>query len=73
MIKGHIIINGGYDRETSETEIDSNRAQFVSFGNLFLANPDLPKRFAQNAYLNEIDKATMYGGGHEGYTDYPFL
>ena len=73
MVKKHIIINGGYDRETAETEIDSDRAQFVSFGNLFLANPDLPKRFAQNAYLNEADKATMYGGGHEGYTDYPFL
>jgi len=73
MIKKHIIINGGYDRETAETEIDSDRAQFVSFGNLFLSNPDLPKRFALNAYLNQADKATMYGGGHEGYTDYPFL
>lgn len=73
MIKKHIIINGGYDRETAETEIESDRAQLVSFGNLFLANPDLPKRFALNAYLNEIDKPTMYGGDHSGYTDYPFL
>jgi len=72
MIKKHIIINGGYDRETAETEIESERAQLVSFGNLFLSNPDLPKRFALNAYLNEADKATMYGGTHEGYTDYPF-
>jgi N-ethylmaleimide reductase len=73
MVKKHIIINGGYDRETAETEIESDRAQFVSFGSLFLSNPDLPKRFALNAYLNEPDKATMYGGDHEGYTDYPFF
>lgn len=73
MIKKHIIINGGYDRQTAETEIENDRAQLVSFGKLFLANPDLPKRFALNASLNVIDTSSMYGGGQSGYTDYPFL
>ena len=73
MVKKHIIINGGYDRETAETEIESDRAQFVSFGSLFLSNPELPKQFALNAYINEADKATMHGNNHESYTDYPFF
>jgi N-ethylmaleimide reductase len=52
----------------------SQEADLVSFGSLFLANPDLPKRFELNAQLNEPDRATMYTGGDEkGYTDYPFL
>lgn len=69
-----IITNGGYTRESAEAVIEAGKAQFVSFGTLFLANPDLPKRFALNADLNEPDRATMYGGGGEkGYTDYPSL
>ncbi len=74
LISQHIIVNGGYNRETAEDEIQKGRAQFVSFGSLFLANPDLPERFALNAELNQPDGATMYAGGDEkGYTDYPFL
>jgi len=46
----------------------------VSFGSLYLANPDLSKRFEINAPTNASDRATMYGGaGEKGYTDYPFL
>lgn len=44
----------------------------ISFGVPFLANPDLPERFAKGAPLNAPDPATFYGGEH-GYTDYPFL
>jgi N-ethylmaleimide reductase len=70
----NIIVNGGYNRETAEREIEDNRAQFVSFGTLFLSNPDLPRRFELNAELNQPDRATMYAGGDEkGYTDYPVL
>jgi N-ethylmaleimide reductase len=45
----------------------------VSFGNLYLSNPDLRKRFELDAPLNTADRATMYGGGEKGYTDYPFM
>ncbi|MEI6408037.1 MAG: alkene reductase [Bacteroidota bacterium] len=68
-----VMANGGFNRETAEAEIDNERAQMISFGALFLANPDLPKRFELNAELNTPDRATMYGGGEKGYTDYPFL
>ena len=49
------------------------RADFVSFGKLFLANPDLPLRFARRAPLNVPDRGSFYGGDDRGYTDYPFL
>jgi N-ethylmaleimide reductase len=45
----------------------------ISYGTLFLANPDLPRRFELNAELNQADRATMYGGKDQGYIDYPFL
>ena len=48
-------------------------ADLVSFGVLFLANPDLPARLAQGGPFNRPDPATFYGGGDEGYIDYPTL
>jgi len=69
-----IITNGGYTRDSAEPVINQGKAQYISFGSLFLANPDLPERFALNADLNEPNRTTMYGGGGEkGYTDYPSL
>ena len=45
----------------------------IAFGQAFLANPDLPERFRENAPLNQPDPATFYGGDDRGYTDYPAL
>jgi len=46
----------------------------VSFGRLFIANPDLVKRLRDNAPLNKLmGQETFYGGGAHGYTDYPSL
>ncbi|PZF72714.1 alkene reductase [Taibaiella soli] len=74
LINIPIITNGGYNRDSAEAVVQENKAQLVSFGGLFLANPDLPRRFELNASLNEPDRATMYVGGDEkGYTDYPTL
>lgn len=73
LTKHTIIANGGYNRTTGEEELEKGTAKIISYGTLFLANPDLPKRFELNAALNEVDKATMYGGAEKGYTDYPFL
>ena len=70
-IQSPIIANGGYDAEKAEAELISGRADFISFGNLFIANPDLPARFKTGAPLAEADRATMYGGGAHGYIDYP--
>jgi N-ethylmaleimide reductase len=68
-----VIANCGYTCETGEAELQKGIAKMISYGTLFLANPDLPKRFELNAELNQADRATMYGGKDQGYIDYPFL
>lgn len=72
-IKQTLIANTGYDKASAEAELEKGIANIISFGTLFLANPDLPKRFELDAELNEPDRATMFGGGEQGYIDYPFL
>lgn len=71
--RGLYIANGGYDYEGATRAIQHGRADLVSFGRLFLANPDLPARFAAHAALNTPDPASFYGGDSKGYTDYPAL
>jgi len=73
LSKHPVIANCGYTRETGEAELQNGIAKLISYGTLFLANPDLPKRFEINAELNQADRATMYGGKDQGYIDYPFL
>jgi len=70
---GTLILNGGYDAMTADAAIEGGVADLVSFGALFLANPDLPLRFARGAHLNSPDTATYYAGEEKGYTDYPAL
>lgn len=67
------LIGSGLTKETAENYIVSNKADAVVFGSTFLANPDLPERFKQNAALNTPDRDTFYSSGAEGYTDYPTL
>ena len=45
----------------------------IAFGKLFIANPDLVERLRKNAPLNTPKQESFYGGGAEGYTDYPAL
>ena len=70
---GTYIVNGNYDYNRAMKVIADGGADFVSFGKLFLANPDLPLRFARNAPLNVADRGSFYGGDDRGYIDYPFL
>lgn len=65
--------NNQYDRETAIDRVDSGKVDLACFGRPFIANPDLVERLKLDAPLNEPDKDTFYGGGEEGYTDYPFL
>jgi N-ethylmaleimide reductase len=68
------MVNNGYDRQMAIRAVASGRADLVSFGRLFMANPDLVRRFKENAALNPLmEPATFYGGGAHGYTDYPTL
>ena len=70
---GVYIANGSYTRESAEKAIADGHADAITFGKLFLANPDLPQRLASRTPLNEPDQSTFYGGDHRGYTDYPPL
>ena len=70
---GALIANDGFNQKTAEAEIACGQADAVAFGKLFIANPDLPARFASNAPLNAPVPETFYGSGPHGYTDYPFL
>lgn len=70
---GTYIANGGYDAERAATAIQTGKADLVSFGTRFLANPDLVERFKRGAALNEADPSTFYQGEERGYTDYPTL
>lgn len=70
---GVYIVNGNYNAETGAARIDQGHATAISYGRYFIANPDLPERFKQNAAFNELDPNTFYGGDHQGYTDYPFI
>ncbi len=70
---GAWIVNNGYTRQMALDAVASGAADLVSFGRLFIANPDLVRRLREDAPLNPLDKSTMYGGGAKGYTDYPAL
>jgi len=71
--KGSFIANQELSKEEGERLIKDGEADAVSYGRQFIANPDLVKRFEVDAPLNEPDGSTFYGGGPEGYTDYPAL
>ena len=65
--------NGGYDADMARDAIASGHADAVTFGRPFIANPDLPHRMKLDSEMNEPDPDTFYGGGAEGYIDYPTL
>src|SRR5258708_28861518 len=70
---GVYIANEKFTYETAEQADEAAEADAVAFGKLFIANPDLPRRFALRAPLNEPRVPEFYAGGAEGYTDYPYL
>lgn len=78
MFKGTLVTNSAFDFAKAQHYIQNGWADAVAFGQLFIANPDLPARFARMAAGREVsfnppDYNTYYGGGAHGYTDYPAL
>jgi N-ethylmaleimide reductase len=71
--QGCWIVNNGYDRAMALEAVASGHADLVAFGKPFISNPDLVQRLKIDAPLAPYDPATFYGGGAEGYTDYPAL
>lgn len=70
---GVYIANERFTQESAQKILDAGHADAVAFGQLFIANPDLPKRFAMGAPLNTPNPRTYYAEGATGYTDYPAL
>lgn len=68
---GVIIGSGAYTAQKADDLIRDGLIDATAFGRSFIANPDLPTRFARNAPLNPPKQATFYGGNAKGYTDYP--
>jgi N-ethylmaleimide reductase len=68
--RGAWMVNNGYDRALAEQAL-AEGADLVAFGRAYIANPDLVERLQANAPLNAADRKTFYGGGAQGYTDYP--
>lgn len=71
IYKGTLMINAGFDQESGNKVIEEGDADLVSFGKLFISNPDLPERFKNNWPLADWDADTFYTPGEKGYTDYP--
>lgn len=70
---GVVIANEKFEYDSAKVAIESNTADAVAFGKLFIANPDLVERFKNSSPLNEWDSSTFYAAGEKGYTDYPAL
>jgi N-ethylmaleimide reductase len=71
--RGAWITNNGYDRAMAENAVANGRADLIAFGRPFISNPDLVERLRADSPLAQLNRATLYGGGAEGYTDYPAL
>lgn len=73
IYKGTLMINKGFNAKTANIAIEDEIADLVSFGELYIGNPDLVERFANNSPLNTNNRETYYTGGANGYTDYEFI
>ena len=71
--QGAWIVNNGYTREMAMHAIAAGTADMVAFGKHFISNPDLVERLKVDAPLAQPKRETLYGGGAEGYTDYPTM
>ncbi len=70
---GTYLANNGYDLDLASARLVEGKADLIAFGRAFISNPDLVERLKTGAPLNALNPATLYGGGAEGYTDYPAL
>ncbi|HDG9775499.1 TPA: alkene reductase [Raoultella planticola] len=65
--------NNGYDLALASTQLAQGKADLFAFGRPFISNPDLVERLKTGAPLAPLNPETLYGGGAQGYTDYPSL
>ena len=65
------LANNSYDAVLANTQLAEGKADLFAFGRPFISNPDLVERLQADAPLAPFNPATLFGGGAEGYTDYP--
>lgn len=70
--KGTLIYSGKYDAQRAEEALHEGWADLIGFGRPFIANPDLPYRLQNGLPFNAQKREHFFGGGAEGYTDYPY-
>jgi N-ethylmaleimide reductase len=70
--RGVLISAGGFDATSAEAAVAAGYADAIAFGRYFISNPDLPARIRHGIPFTPYNRATFYGGGPAGYTDYPF-
>lgn len=68
---GPIMYSGCYTEEKARRMLAEGYGDLFGFGRTFIANPDLVRRFEHGLSLNPVDGSTLYGGGEQGYIDYP--
>ncbi len=68
---GPWMVNNGYDRAMALQAVACGQADLVAFGRAFIGNPDLGRRLREDLPWSPSDRKTYYGGGAQGYTDYP--
>jgi N-ethylmaleimide reductase len=73
IFSGILIVAGAYDAARAEAIIDADLADLVAFGRPFIANPVFPARIANGKPLAAFDASTLFGGGAQGYSDYPSI
>ncbi|OYT18145.1 MAG: alkene reductase [Nitrospira sp. UW-LDO-01] len=71
--RGVLMSNGSYTQASGESTVIQGAADAIVYGRPYIANPDLVERFAKRAPLNEVNFERLYGGGADGYSDYPAL
>lgn len=73
VFSGKLVLNSDHDFATGQALLNEGRADAISFGRTYIANPDLIERFKNRAELAPADFKTFYSQGPEGYTDYPAM
>lgn len=73
LFNGAYMAGVGFMPDRARSFVEGGRADLISFGRLFISNPDLPDRIRQGAALNPLVAETVYGVSARGLLDYPTM
>jgi N-ethylmaleimide reductase len=73
MWSGVLLAAGNFRADSAAAAVERGIADAIAFGRFFISNPDLPERIRKGVEFTPYNRATFYGGGAEGYVDYPTM